>query len=81
MIHLPRLPSPPPPWRFEGFFRTYLDDDVTQAERLKVREALLELGEELWSFISTQGWDLHRLPHRQLRNEKFRESSLTAAVM
>jgi hypothetical protein len=40
-----------------------LDDDETRAERLRVRDSLLELGEELWPFISTQGWDLHR--HRQ----------------
>jgi len=39
------------------------DDSATVAERLLVREALLQLDNMLWPFISGSGWDLHR--HRQ----------------
>ena len=39
------------------------DDPLVQAERMRVRDALLSLGDQLWPYIEQKGWDLHR--HRQ----------------
>ena len=41
-----------------------LDDPPTVRERISVREALLQLDEVLWPFISRSGWDLHRHRHK-----------------
>jgi hypothetical protein len=41
-----------------------LDDPPTVRERIAVREALLQLDDALWPFISRSGWDLHRHRHK-----------------
>ncbi len=53
------------PHHYEAFDppKPALDDRATIAERIQVREVLLQLDDMLWPVIDQSGWDLHR--HRQ----------------